>query len=942
MGFLAALAGCSAISDRVAPGRAGQRAAQVAFTAVLPQARADGAASVEVRSTYVLRDGTSAPLGDHTFTLGQAKTQSLPLAIDLATCLSNPAHQPSSTGDGCVVRLFVALSVNGVVVDRQVIGPLQLTPGRVETVNEPVSLFEISTLEVALASGGTLPTRPSLEIGSSLSLRAVIRDRNGQVVPDREVTWGSDSPALASADGQGVVRALATGTVRVTATLGSISQSVVVRVIRSPVEVSVRGAPGSGRGRVRSGSAPLDCRIAASDVTGVCSTRFAADSSLVLEGLAEAGSVFGGWEGACAGTLDPLCRVSTTTAVSVAARFTALRRVRVTSSGDGRGRITGPEGLDCTVVGVNTAGVCDVLVPEGTSVVLQATPIASRSGGPESSFAGFAGTCPSARECTYTVGAGDVDVRVAFLEVRRLRVVLDGEGDGRVVATGGIDCRREANQLSGSCALEAAHGTVVVLRATGGAQGLFSSWTGPCTGSGGSECRVTLDADREVAASFTRLRRLVIESAGGDGQGRVTGPGGIDCQLNGTTATGTCVVAVSQAEVPLRVEPGPSQVLAGWSLPCARQVTCQVALGSAETRVGVKLFGEQRVRVTFAGAGGGSVASTTAAIQCSVSAGRATGACEGQAPWESVVTLTATEDSRSRFVRWSGPCASSGRTCQVALTETRVVTAEFAPRMVSLTLTTSGSGGGTLMLDGASACSASGDAGTALCRVDVPIDSRVVLSAIPSSGSISAGLTGDCTGATSCTLVVGGPRSVDARFDLRSVVIRTVLSGAGGGSTQINSATSCVLLTGQLNASCSRTVPYGTTLNLASVANSASVATTLAGPCGTAASCTHQVTADVNLAVRFDPGVLVTVFADGSGDGRVTGGPFDCQLKSDQVSGTCAALFAPGVTVTLVATPAAGSRVSWWSGPCTTRTANSCTVTALGLPVVTAVFAPVR
>ena len=68
-------------------------------------------------------------------------------------------------------------------------------------------------------------------IGETVQLTATVQDRNQHPVSSAEVTWRSGDEEVASVSDQGLVTAVANGTVRITARTGSVSASIEVKVM---------------------------------------------------------------------------------------------------------------------------------------------------------------------------------------------------------------------------------------------------------------------------------------------------------------------------------------------------------------------------------------------------------------------------------------------------------------------------------------------------------------------------------------------------------------------------------------------------------------------------------------------------------------------------------------------------------------------------------------
>ena len=83
------------------------------------------------------------------------------------------------------------------------------------------------------------PESLTLEPADTARLTATVTDANGHVVEGAEIDWRSAEEAVATVDSQGLVTAIATGTVAVSATSGTAADTVSVTVHRTPVEISI-------------------------------------------------------------------------------------------------------------------------------------------------------------------------------------------------------------------------------------------------------------------------------------------------------------------------------------------------------------------------------------------------------------------------------------------------------------------------------------------------------------------------------------------------------------------------------------------------------------------------------------------------------------------------------------------------------------------------------
>jgi len=94
---------------------------------------------------------------------------------------------------------------------------------------------DVTTTNVAVGSVAVQPQDPSLVVGSSVQLAAIVRDANGDVVTDRAVTWSSSNSAIAAITPSGVVTGIALGSTTITATSEGKSGTTLLTVIAVPV-----------------------------------------------------------------------------------------------------------------------------------------------------------------------------------------------------------------------------------------------------------------------------------------------------------------------------------------------------------------------------------------------------------------------------------------------------------------------------------------------------------------------------------------------------------------------------------------------------------------------------------------------------------------------------------------------------------------------------------
>lgn len=319
--------------------------------------------------------------------------------------------------------------------------------------------------------------------------------------------------------------------------------------------------------------------------------------------------------------------------------------------------------------------------------------------------------------------------------------------------------------------------------------------------------------------------------------------------------------------------------------------------------------------VTVTVAGGGSVASLPAGINCGTD-------CSEDVAIGSQLTLTATPDASFTFAGWSGGGCTGIGTCTLTVAADTAVTATFVADQM-LTIVPSGTGMGRVIASpGGIDCGA--DCSELYLRGSV-----VTLSAMADASSRFTGWSGaGCSGTGTCVVTMDQAQQVTATFALNRYQLAVVRNGIGTGSVRsIPSGIDC-------NADCAEDYDHGTTVTLTATPEVGSTfigwsggSCTGTGDCEVTLVAATQVTA--NFAVNQEG---LGVMKIGNGSGTVTSSPAGINCGAD-----CQEFYTYGTMVTLTATPAVGSVFSGWSGGGCTGT-GTCTVTITASTTVTATF----
>jgi uncharacterized repeat protein (TIGR02543 family) len=337
--------------------------------------------------------------------------------------------------------------------------------------------------------------------------------------------------------------------------------------------------------------------------------------------------------------------------------------------------------------------------------------------------------------------------------------------------------------------------------------------------------------------------------------------------------------------------------------------------------------------------GVGTVTSSPSGIKC----GNGNTKCSAAFADTGTLTLSAKAASGWDPGNWdtSPPntdCAGSTSTaCDITLDGAdHIATAVFNPKsgttQSTLSVTVSGEfddttgaflSGDVSDANGSILCGVSGSA----CQETVVKGSTVTLSQSTQPGYVFRSWGGPCSGAgLTCTVEMDGDQTVSAAWVNATDTSQLTVNIAGGGKVKgggIDCPSKCTA---------SETTNSAVTLNASP--NSGYVFTGWAGGCaGTTPTCTVTMTTDTTVTATFAQSNVLSVAI--SGNGSVTGG--SGAINCGGGATICAANFASGATVSLVASPASGATFLGWTGACG-GTATTCTVAMNQSKNVTATF----
>jgi uncharacterized repeat protein (TIGR02543 family) len=264
----------------------------------------------------------------------------------------------------------------------------------------------------------------------------------------------------------------------------------------------------TGAGAITSSPSGIDCGTGCPSATATF-----AQTPITLTAMPDAGYVFDGWTGACAGSVSNVCSVALVQPLTqTAATFQQVFTLNVAVTGSGT--VTG--------TGISCGSDCNETFDAGTMLTLTAEP---DPGYEVYAWSGTGTSCGAGlRMCAVTMSQAR-NVTVEFRRQYTVTVNRTGSGTG-TVSGGAINC-------GSACAALVFTGSSVTLNetpasATSGSRNVFTAWSGPCSNAS-SSCSFTVTADTNVGAQFTLQHQLAV-TIGGTGTGSVSStPSAISC-----------------------------------------------------------------------------------------------------------------------------------------------------------------------------------------------------------------------------------------------------------------------------------------------------------------------------------------------------------------------------------------------------------------------------
>ena len=683
----------------------------------------------------------------------------------------------------------------------------------------------------------------------------------------------------------------------------------------------------TGPGAVEAAEYDFNCR-------GSCTLTVEEFGQVTLEAVPDGGQYAVAWDGPC-DALDERCEWEASEDTSVGMTF-APNALRLEIVGDGEGRFQVSDGTETTVC----RGSCGVGLDQPRSVA-----ITYFREGTRTTVGPWAGACEGEDDnyCQLTV-TGLVTASTIWLHpplaqdeayTTNQETVLEVAQEAGLLVnasdTPGDTLRAVLRPGS-----EPQHGTLAIED-----DGSFRyEPDDEFSGDDSFEYRVIdeLGNYADATVGITVRPRLDLEKSGAGSGTVISDPAGIDC---GPDCQSDRMHVDGGQQVVLEAVPDAGSVFAGWGGGCSDSgagATCAVVVDADAVATASVTASFARARHTLsvetAGPGGGNVTSSPSGID--VGAGQSSFDFEHGTE----ITLSATPSFGSTFAGWDGACSGSEPVCTMTVTDHASVTANFVVAVHTLTVGSTGSGGGNVQSD------PSGLINLGQGRASASIEHGTVLSleATAGYGSAFAGWGGGCTGSDpTCSLTITGDTHVSATFNLRRYALLSTIEGNGSG--RVTSTPEGIDHTTDAGED-SADFEHGAqvTLTATPIIGSNSIFAGWGGACSSVSDpvCVVTMTDQTEVSARFRlVDRTLTVHHVGAEGGNVVSNPIGINLDAGENS----APFEHGSTVELTASVnvTMGWKFDGWGGACSDYEASlTCSVEMNGNQSVSVAFSRLR
>ena len=391
--------------------------------------------------------------------------------------------------------------------------------------------------------------------------------------------------------------------------------------------------------------------------------------------------------------------------------------------------------------------------------------------------------------------------------------------------------------------------------------------------------------------------------------------GKVTIQPSNLVCNTTCTSNIADGTlVDLIATPKGDAIFVSWGGSCSGSTTCQVTMSSEHTVTATFTDASSVFSLSLLTTEGGSVTLADDLGECSTD-------CEFKFISSQSITLSATPATNHIFMGWTGAC-SGNSTCQVTMSEARIVTALFEKES-AFTLTTELSTGGSIhSKDGSLACEDS-------CKFNVAEAMIVDIIATPEYGYAFKNWQGDCTGTGACQMTIDGAKVITVNFEAKPIFTLNTSNSSGGSISLKDGTLACAA-----DTVCNFNIVENEAVIIKPLPARGYIFTGWTGACTGISGCNLTMSANQSVVATFikiptDTGKILSLQMSTGGSIALADALGECFID-------CQLSFSQNETITATAKPDAGYAFTGWSGDCQEDT--TCQVTMSAAHSITATF----